>query len=212
MGNFLIKRIREFSLTIDQRAFELVVNLIAMIIVERACGQGGLGVFSYLLSLYFIAGYISEFGVPDYLESETAISYGNRTGQFTAFTNAFGAAVLLSALTAGFFVLFAAYSTSHTFVEEKVAGYIAVGLALVFRNLNGIKLAHLNGLGHHGTAAGLKIEKRCVFLFAVFVLATMFPFFRKNPSYLVLAFLISELVLFVRMKKKVTRPSIKVEK
>ena len=85
MRDILIKKIREFSLTIGQGAFDLIASLLAMIIVERAYSQEGLGIFSYLLSLYFIVGYISEFGIPGYLERETAINHKNQDIQAKVF-------------------------------------------------------------------------------------------------------------------------------
>jgi hypothetical protein len=61
------QRIRDFSFLIGEGAFDLVVNLIIMIMVERALGAAGLGVFAYLLSILIFAGFISEFGISRYL-------------------------------------------------------------------------------------------------------------------------------------------------
>ncbi len=209
MRNALIKVTRTIFLSIGQGAFDLAVSLLALIIVERSCGQLGLGIFSYLLSIYFIVGYISEFGVPDYLESKIAVNPDAPATQFKELVDAYGATILLSSLCAGGFWLSAVYNTTHTRIEEKIVSYLILGLSILFRNINGVKLAFLQGMGKHDTAASLKIEKRGLFLGIIFILTTMFPFFGKNPSYLILAFLVSELFLSVRMMKTIKLPAIK---
>jgi O-antigen/teichoic acid export membrane protein len=201
---FVTRQIRELTLTIGEGALELIINLLAMILVERTYGQEGLGVYSYLLSLFIIGGYLSEFGVPRYVERETALHYNDRERQAEIFTNAFQAILLLGLLFAGFCFLSAAYDTAHTRVQEKMAAYIFIGLAIPLRNLNRLKLAALHGHGKHEEVAKLETKKRLIFLGAIFLLLTI----HVSPSYLMLSFLATELSLMAMAARKMALPSI----
>ena len=202
--HFVSRQIRELTLTIGEGALELIINLLAMVLVERTYGQEGLGVYSYLLSLFIIGGYLSEFGVPCYVERETALHFNDRERQAEILTNAFQAIFLLGLLFAGFCFLSAAYDTAHTRVQEKIVAYIFIGLAIPLRNLNRLKLAALHGHGKHEEVAKLETKKRFIFLGAIFLLLiTHVP-----PSYLMLSFLAAELSLMVMAAKKMALPPI----
>ena len=195
----MLKRVREFSLTIGENTLELIANLFAMVLVERAHGQEGLGVYSYLLSLFIIAGYLSEFGVPRYVEREIPL---NRKKQSEVLGSALQATLILGMLCVGLSLLIAAYYAAHTRIEEKMAAYLIIGISIPFRNLNRLKMAILHGHGKHDEVAKLEAKKRIVFLAAIFVLLMI----RVRPSFLVLSFLTTELLMLLMAAKKIALP------
>src|SRR5512139_3010632 len=66
-------RLRELSLVVGEGALGLAANLLAMVLVERKSGQQALGIYSYLVSFFHIAAYLAEFGIPRFVERETAL-------------------------------------------------------------------------------------------------------------------------------------------
>ncbi len=189
------QKIRELLTTIGEGTLGLGVNLIVLIMVERVWGEAGLGVFSYLLSLYYASGFLSEFGLPNYLEREAALNKGNsETGSETV-ARTRQATLLLSLLVAGLLLLAAAYDTALTPLGERIAAYLIIGMTLPVRNYNELILALLQAEGDHDRVATLKGMKRILFLGAILI----FLMFHVPPSYLVLAFFLSELLLLVSM-------------
>jgi O-antigen/teichoic acid export membrane protein len=68
-----LRKAGTFSLLTGEGALDLGVNLIVMVMVERSLGEAGLGIFAYLLSIYVLVGFVSEFGICRYLEGAIAI-------------------------------------------------------------------------------------------------------------------------------------------
>ena len=199
------KRWREYSFTIGEGALELVVNLFAMILVERKYAQQGLGIYSYLLALFLIGGHVVEFGLCRYVERETALHQRARSKQIEILSNAHQAIFLLGLFFAVFCFLSAAYDAAHTRVQENLAAYLIVGLAVPLRNLTRLRLAVLHGHGQHEIVARFKTKKRFIFIGTIFLLSTI----RVAPSFLVLAFLITEFSLLVLTARKSPLPPIR---
>ncbi len=199
----LSARLRDFGLSIGEGAVGLCASLGVMIMVARVSGESGLGVFSYLLSLFYVAGYLSGFGLPGLVEREAAPGETG-AGQLAGLADALRAIVFSSFLCSIFFILLAVYGISHTHVEERAAAYLIIGLTIPLRNLNELKLALLQARGSHALASELKIKRRIVFVAAVLLmLAGGIP-----PSYLVLGFGASELALVMIAWRKVRLPAL----
>ena len=197
MADRHLNRARAYILTVGENAVELAATLVVMIIVGRSLGQEGLGLYSYLLSLFLIAGYFSEFGIPGYLEREVALNLRDAEAQSTVFNNAFIATIRLGILCATLFIISAVYNIANV---NKAVALIVIGLAILFRNLNSLKLAYLQGMGRHTETANLKFKKRLSFLVVIFILL----FLHVPASYLTLSFLVSELYLLATMRKTST--------
>ncbi|CAB1055400.1 hypothetical protein D1BOALGB6SA_133 [Olavius sp. associated proteobacterium Delta 1] len=189
--NDFIRKIKTYILTVGEGAVELIVNLVVMIIVERTYDQQGLGVYAYLLSLYFIVGYLSEFGVPRYVEHGIATHHDNRAAQVKILTDAQRSVLGLSLVFAVLFFLTAGWDADLTRISEMAAAYLVIGATLPLRNLNRLKLAALHGLGRHEAVAKLRMFKRLIFLAVMFILLII----GILPSLLVIAFLVSEIAL-----------------
>lgn len=181
----------ELFLVVGEGALGIVVNLLVMVLVERKLGQSALGVYSYLLSFYHLTSYVAEWGVPRFVERETALHSENPQEQEKVFGDGFQAILILGLLVGSLCCLSAPYDSTHTRIQEKMAAYFLMGLAIPLRNLNRLRTASLHGRGRHNEAAKLQGKKRIVFLASVLVLL----FLGVAPSYVVASFLISELYL-----------------
>ena len=76
--------IRHYLYMIGEGSFDLFISIIISVLVVRFQGDSALGMFSYFLSFYLLAGFISEFGITKSLERETAVSAnpGERNKQY----------------------------------------------------------------------------------------------------------------------------------
>ena len=198
MQNEFIRKIRTYVLTVGEGAVELIINLAVMVMVERTYDQRGLGVYVYLLSLFFIVGYLSEFGVPRFVEHEIAIHHDKPSVQKRILSEAYHSVLALSLIFAVLFFLTAGWNTDHTRIGEKLAAYLIIGATLPLRNLNRLKLSALHGFGHHEAAAKLKMVKRLIFFGTISLLLLI----NIPPSFLLIAFLVSEILLKLLAARK----------
>jgi O-antigen/teichoic acid export membrane protein len=204
-GRDFTDRIKTYFLTVGEGAVELIINLVIMVMVERAYDQQGLGVYAYLLSLYFISGHLSEFGIPRYAEHGFAKHHDNRTAQIKILSDAHRSIFGLSLIFALLFFLTAGWDTDFTRIGEMAAAYLIIGATLPLRNLNRLKLAVLHGLGRHEAVAKLRMIKRFIFLGVMFVMLII----HIAPSLLFTAFLVSEIALKLLAARKYKLAKIK---
>lgn len=187
--------------SVGQGAVDLVVNLIAMIMVERSLDHAGLGIFSFILSIYFTIGYLAEFGIPGYLEKNIASTDSRK--KRTELTMKALFAIRFSGLIAMVFFFTTAFKdTSLTTIEDSTLIYFVIGLSIPVRNINRLKLALLQGTGLHPLVAQLRIIKRTSYLGCLFLLLL----FRINPQILVFALILPELVQMVQLKRRMNLP------
>ncbi len=198
-------RFRELFLVVGERGLGLAVNLLVLVLVERSHGQAGLGVFSYLWSFYHLTAYVAEWGMSPYVERETALHYGYAGKQQEVLRDGFQQVFLMALLAGVLCIASAAYDTTHTRIEEKMGAYFLIGLAVPLHNLNKLRLAFLNGQGRHEEAARLQGRKRLVFLGTSFLLMAT----GLQPSYLVAAFPVSELILARAGRKRQRLPALR---
>ena len=191
---------------VGEEALELLITLWILIMVERAYGQQGVGIYAYLMALLYMARYIADFGVARHLEHEIAVSGqdGARhqrliaAGLQTTLTTGLAAAVLIMA-TAGF-------DTAHTRIEEKLPGYLLVGSIIPVANLNFYKLSILQGMGRHARVAKLSMVRYVMILIGMLVLTRL----RVWPSFLPSAILLSEVVMVFLIRRHIKLRGLKV--
>ncbi len=187
-------------IAVGEEAFELFIALWILIMVERAYGQPGVGIYAYLMALLYVARYIADFGVSRHLEHEIAvigqedelalrrlIAAGYQTILITG-----GIAAILLVTTAGF-------DTAHTRIEERLPAYLIVGFILPVANLNHCKLSILQGMGRHARVARLSMVRFALILVNMLVLTR----FKVPPSFLPLAVLLSELAMAFLIRRHV---------
>lgn len=198
LRNKFIRKVKTYLLTVGEGAVELIINLAVMVMVERTYAQRGLGVYAYLLSLYFIVGYLSEFGVPRFAEHEIASHNDHPSVQKRILSEAYHSVLGLSLLFAVLLFLTAGWNTDYTRIGERLAAYLIIGVTLPLRNLNRLKLSALHGFGHHEAVAKLKMVKRFIFCGTISLLLII----NIPPSFLLIAFLVSEILLKVLAARK----------
>ena len=203
-GAGFIKKLRDYCLTVGEGTVELTINLVVMVLVERFYDQQGLGVYAYLLSLLFIISYISEFGIPRFIEHEIAKTNRSPDDQFEILFKARQTSLGLSLLVAALLFITAGYDAAHTRIGERAAAYLIIGAILPLRNLNALKLSVLQGNGQHDVVARLKTIQRLIFLGAIWLLLVV----HVAPSYLFLAFLVAEAYLAIAAIVKLKLPGI----
>jgi O-antigen/teichoic acid export membrane protein len=199
-GPQVVKKLRDYFFSIGESTIELTITLVVMVLVERFYDQHGLGVYAYLLSLLFIAGYISEFGIPRFAEHEIAKTATSPADQSEILKKSRQTSLFFSLLLSSLLFLTAGYDAAHTQIGERAVAYMIIGAILPLRSLNALKLSILHGMGKHDVVAKLQTSTRLVFLGAFMLLL----FIRVPPSYLLLAFLVSEkflaILAFVKYK------------
>ena len=200
-----VSRLRELSMLGGGRAVEVVATLIAMAWVERRYGASGLGIYSYIYSLYFIASRFAAWGLPQYVERETAFMAGEGHVPDAVLLRAFQAMLILGVAAALFLAATSVYDTAHTRIEEKAVAYVLAALALPLHSVNRLRLALLNGLGRHEEAARLHALKHLVTLGSIWFLLS----WRVQPSYLIGSFLLGEFFLALSGRKRWRLPSIR---
>jgi O-antigen/teichoic acid export membrane protein len=169
--------------------------------VSRSYGEAGLGVFSYLLSLYFIIGFLSEFGIPKYIEQKlTALK--SAAAQPTLLSDAFRAILCSSLLCGALLALSSKFICAHTQIEEEFLAYLIIGLTLPLRGFNKLKLAVLRGTGNHTGAANLQITRILVSAISVFLLLSI----GALPSYLIMGVFTGEVFAAISGYKKLQLP------
>jgi O-antigen/teichoic acid export membrane protein len=194
-----------FLTSVGEEAIELMTTLLIMVMVERSYGQQGLGIYAYLTACLFAVRYLANFGMDRHVEIETARLGADpqRNRQIFAgyrailFTSAVGALILL--ISAGF-------DTSHTQIHERLGSYVLMALVLGPANVNRLKLAVLQGMGHHSRVARLRIGRHGLILAATYILT------RANvpPSYLLAAYLIADLATGWHLRRHLKFPKLSV--
>ncbi|RPI77175.1 MAG: hypothetical protein EHM45_10105 [Desulfobacteraceae bacterium] len=188
------RKIKGYALVVGDRAVTLIVNLLALILVERTFGEQGLGIFSYLLSVMIIGGYLLGCGIPRYIERQIAAADENPKIQSNIMRNALQATLMMGLAGLILFALFALYGVKLTRIEDRFAGYILIGLIIPLRNFNGLRMALFQGLGEHEQAAKLGFMRALVFLVLFFILLLC----GVSPSWLFISYLISEGFMAIR--------------
>jgi O-antigen/teichoic acid export membrane protein len=186
MKNLTTSKAKDMLLSVSQGAVGLFVSIVSLVIIERTYGEKGLGTFSFLLSLYILSGFITEFGMAGLVERETAI---NSDKKEILLREAYCALFWWGFLFTVLFVLTAFYGASWTKVDEKCMAYLIIALTFPVRNLNKLRLAVLDGSKHHDQAAMLRLQKHLIFIVAVFCLALI----EIPASFLTLGFLAAEI-------------------
>lgn len=183
-----LDRAKQAGSLILENVLELGTACVSLVMVERALGMAGLGIFSFLLAFFKLSGLVVEWGVPRRLEhqlaaaDEAAASTANqiRTAAQAAWATGLAAFVVS--------MIMAARMGQLTRVDEIPVSYALIGLALWARNVAVVRLGALHGSGRHDEAASIDIRRRLFFLVTLFLLTrTALP-----ASWLSLAFLISE--------------------
>lgn len=197
------KKVSQTLAVIGEEAFELIVALLVMVVVERAYGQQGLGVYAYLTACLYAVRYLANYGVTRYVERETAVS-ASASRQRQIIGKGIQATVITGISAALVLLATAAFDTSHTRIQERLAAYFIIAAIIPLANLNHLKLSILNGRGRHGQVARLRLLRHGLMLVGIFVLAGI----GIPPSYLLIAFFFADIAVARRARRFIKLPPI----
>ncbi len=170
--------------TVGQHFFDLMFNLLAMVVVARSFDLSGFGVFSYLVAVFHIASFLSEAGISDRFRNR----YVHETHKEESLRDATAALFCTGTVTVLFFLITAVYDTSHTQIDEHFIAYFLIGCAVVLRNGNRLRTILLHVTGEHRFASRLLVKKHAVYLAVIWGVSLL-----HLPSLLAAAFLVSEM-------------------
>lgn len=176
---------------------DLVLTIFILIIVERKTGPSGLGVYSYFMSLYVMARYFSGWGIVRHVEVMISATEPKREEADVLMMTAERSILYSSSASALLFAVLSVSGAVFTRVDESAFAYVLVGLAVVLYNYNDLRISSLGGWGDHDLSVSIKFKRRIALFLSVIVLSGI----GISPSYLVIAFLISELVASVLLNK-----------
>jgi O-antigen/teichoic acid export membrane protein len=202
----LARRAYQSLAAIGEEALELIITLWILIMVERAYGQSGVGIYSYLIALLYIARYIADFGLARHLEHEVAIVGETPSERERLILAGVQATVATSLLAAFLLLATAGFDSSHTRIEERLAAYVVIALILPIANLNRTRLALLQGLGQHIRVAHLSLMRYGLILGGMLMLTRV----RVPPSFLLLAHLTGEIGMTFVMRRHLKLPGFAV--
>ncbi len=198
------KRAGEYLLAVGTEAVDTVTALASLIIIGRAYGREGLGVYSFFLAVYLIVSYLSESGVCKQVERRVAMKAAG--GVHPAyFSGSLKAITLTGFLGAVAVILLGLRHPSGAGFSGALGPYIFLAVAVYLNVYNTFVTAVLNGKGDHESASRLALRKRLVFLGSVFLLSVL----KFKPPLLVLGFFAAEMSVARRGRRQVKLPLVK---
>ena len=198
-----LARVKSYVLSVGESAVDIAVSILALVIVGRFYGPEGMGVYTFLMSVFVIVVFLSEVGIDKWIEKELASEGQIDTSRMLAEAKG---AVLLSGLAGCLAMLiFGAWaSKSPTVAGGTWPGFVLLALAVPLNLRSGLQVSVLHGQGKPGEAARAGFVKRSVFLASVFTLA----YLRFRPELLMAGFVLSEAASLASARRRVRMPSI----
>jgi len=198
-----INEAKDYVLTVGESAMDIAVSILLLVLVGRAYGPEGLGVYSFLLSVFVLVSFLSEFGVGKYVERELAV--GSRQDVQSLLSETRGV-ILLSGLIGSLGTLLLGEWIVGVSVVARNAwpGFCVLAMAIPLNLYSGFQASVLHGRGDHGAASRAGLVKRLVLLGSIYLLSGA----RLRPDLLVTAFVFSEVAHILLVKRAVRMPSI----
>ena len=198
-----IEGAKDYVLSVGESAVDIAVSIGLLVLVGRAYGPEGLGVYSFLLSVFVLVSFLAEFGVGKYVERELAVGIRKDVQGLLLETRG---VVLLSGLMGGLGTLLLGDWIVGVSVVARNAwpGFCVLAAAIPLNLYSGFQASVLHGRGDHGVASRAGLVKRLVLLGSVYLLSGA----RLRPDLLVTAFVFSEMVHILQVKRAVRMPSI----
>jgi O-antigen/teichoic acid export membrane protein len=195
-----------YLLTIGEMAIDIAVSLLLLLMVGRAYGPEGLGVYTFLLSVFVIVSFLCEFGVNKWVEKELAAGLHRGKQDVTGFlaeakAAAFAAAIFGAVLIT---VLGNWAANAETVAQGKWTGFLLLTVAVPLNIYSGYLTSVLHGRGHHIEVSKAGFSKRVAQVILVFILSSI----RLRPELLVSVFIFSELIFILNARKKAAVPSL----
>jgi O-antigen/teichoic acid export membrane protein len=195
-----------YLLTIGEMAIDIAVSLLLLILVGRAYGPDGLGVYTFFLAVFVIVSFLCEFGVNKWVEKELAAGLHRGTRDEAGFLAQAKAATFTAGLIGalGTALLGSWAAGAETVAKGMWPGFVLLIVAVPLNLYSGYLTSVLRGRGHHTDASRAGFAKRTVQVVFVFFLSSL----RLRPELLVVVFIFSEVVFILAAGKKAKVPSL----
>lgn len=178
-------------------ALDLALTILVMVYIERHYGYYGLGIYSYILSLTVFARYFLDWGVSRNLEARLASGDAGKHDADELLASSERTLLVTGGMLLFFTLLAAPFGAMLSMVDESVAVYPLIGLAVILHNYNHLRLCALNGMGRNELYVKLMLRRRVAFVVAIYFLVLI----SVPPSFLVLAFVISDVAIILPLKR-----------
>ena len=182
---------------------DIAVSILLLVMVGRAYGPEGLGIYTFLLSVFVIVSFLAEFGVNKWVEKELA---SGARGDVQSLLAEGKAAVLASSVLGvlGTLLLGSWAAGADTVARGALPGFVLLAVAVPLNLYSGYMASVLHGRGQHSHAARAGLTKRLVTIVLVFFLSSI----RLRPELLVSVFILAETSFILTIGKKTTTPSL----
>jgi O-antigen/teichoic acid export membrane protein len=192
-----------YLLTVGEMAMDIAVSLLLLILVGRAYGPGGLGVYTFFLSVFVVVSFLAEFGVNKSVEKELAA--GQLLDETAFLARAKAATLAAGIIGAVCMALLGSWAAgAETVAKGMWPGFVLLIAAVPLNLYSGYLASVLHGRGDHADASRAGLAKRAVQVVLVFVLASI----RLRPELLVIVFIFSEFAFILSAGKRAKVPSL----
>ncbi|MDF1535716.1 MAG: hypothetical protein P1S46_04335 [bacterium] len=193
----------DYILTVGEMAMDIAVSILVLVLVGRTYGPGGLGIYTFLLSVFVIVSFLAEFGVDKWVEKELAASARGDVPSLLAEAKA--AVLVAGVLGALGTVLLGSWAAgADTVARGTLPGFALLAVAVPLKLYSGYMASILHGRGQHAHAARAGLGKRLVLVVLVFFLSSA----RLRPELLVSVFILAETSFILAAGRKVLAPSL----
>ena len=194
-----------YLVSVGEEAFELLMSLLAMVLVERCYGPAGLGIYAYMTACMFTARYLANLGVAQYTAREVAALTGHPQRQQAVVSTGYQTLVFTGFIVSAVLLVTAYFDAGLTRVGERAGGYLIIAVAVPVANLNFLRFAALHGMGFHGRVARLRMVRFAILLGSLGLLCRV----GVAPSFLLLGFLVPDVVMARFLRPHLPSPALK---
>ena len=144
-----LDRAKIYVLSIGESVVDIAVSILLLVLVGRAYGPGGLGVYSFLLSVFVIVSFLAEFGVGKYVERELAVGERKDVQDLLSESRAVilfsGILGCVGTLLLGKWIVGVSEVARHAW-----PGFCVLAVAVPLNLYSGFQASVLHGRGDHG--------------------------------------------------------------
>ena len=192
-----------YLLTIGEMAIDIAVSLLLLLMVGRAYGPSGLGVYTFLLSVFVIVSFLCEFGVNKWVEKELAAD--SHLDEHTLLAEAKAATLAAGVVAAACTAILGSWAAgAETVAQGMWSGFVLLIVAVPLSIYSGHLTSVLHGRGLHQDVSRASFIKRSIQVVLVYFLSSA----GLRPELLMSVFILSEMTFILAARKKAAVPSL----
>jgi O-antigen/teichoic acid export membrane protein len=193
---------KNLSLIGDQ-VLDLGVTFATMVLVEHRYGQEGLGIYSFLLSVFVLVSFLSDLGVTNSVMRSIVRASGDAVKEKQIIGSALQSNLFMFVVVGTTFLISQLFYFDSLIIRHELRTIIIVLLAVPFHSVNNIALSVLHGKGEHKTVGKVRMRKRIFFLVLFFMVSAV----KFSLEGLFLVLLISEVFIIRKTLREITMAS-----